>query len=51
LLCARRERPCGSRPADEPDELAALHHSITSSKPAFILDRQWAQRGHLIQAP
>src|SRR5262249_18446321 len=34
LLCARRERPRGSRAAEQRNELAALHlrdHSITSS--------------------
>src|SRR6516165_2797419 len=31
LLRARHERPRRSRAADERDELAALHHSITSS--------------------
>src|SRR5262245_22050707 len=30
-LRARRERPCCSRPAEQRDELAAVHHSITSS--------------------
>jgi hypothetical protein len=30
LLRARRERPC-SRAAEQRDEIAALHHSITSS--------------------
>src|SRR5262249_26881748 len=30
-LRARRQRPCGSRTAEQRDELAALHHSITSS--------------------
>src|SRR5262245_54312594 len=31
LLCARRERPSGRSAAEQRDELAALHHSITSS--------------------
>src|SRR5215831_2313888 len=31
LLRPRRERPCGHRAAEQSDELAALHHSITSS--------------------
>src|SRR5215813_3114426 len=31
LLCARRERPCESRAADQRDEVAAHNHSITSS--------------------
>ena len=31
LLRARRERPCGRRAAEQRDELAPLHHSITPS--------------------
>jgi hypothetical protein len=31
LLRARRERARDRRPAEQRDELAALHHSITSS--------------------
>jgi len=31
LLRAHRERPHRCRPADQPDELAPSHHSITSS--------------------
>src|SRR6516162_10196965 len=31
LLRASCERPCGRRAAEEGDELAPLHHSITSS--------------------
>src|SRR5262249_33571758 len=31
LLRARRERPRGRRAAEQRDELAAFHHSITSS--------------------
>jgi hypothetical protein len=30
LLCARRERPSRRRAAEQGDELAASHHSITS---------------------
>src|SRR5262249_1691051 len=33
-LRARRERPRGRRPAEQRDELAAFHHSITSSAAA-----------------
>jgi hypothetical protein len=31
LLCARYERPRGRRAAEQPDEVATSHHSITSS--------------------
>src|SRR5262245_24461660 len=31
LLRTRRDRPCRRRTAEQRDELAALHHSITSS--------------------
>src|SRR5262245_52820173 len=34
LLRARRERPCRRRAAEQRDEIAALHHSITSSAAA-----------------
>jgi hypothetical protein len=37
LLRTRRERPRSGRTANEPNELAPLHHSITSSARASSL--------------
>src|SRR5215469_13773265 len=41
LLRARRERPRGGRAAEQRDDLAALHHSITSSASASNLSGIW----------
>jgi hypothetical protein len=56
MLRARRERPC-CRAAEERDELAAPHHSITSSarvssvggtsKPSILAVQLLALRAHL----